>query len=290
MNQIEKFEKFKSEFNDFLLERIPKTNNVLHKAIRYSLENGGKRFRAYLLFIVGKHFKYSKHQLYSLGSAIEMIHAYSLVHDDLPCMDNDDLRRGKKTCHKKFDEAQALLVGDALQSMAFQLLSSDSIKVSSELKLKCIHLIANSIGPEGMVLGQSLDMLYEKKKPNKKILEMIHSNKTGKLISACILIPALLSNQPKSQYNNFSPLAKLLGLLYQMIDDYLDATSNKTILGKNPGNDLNTKKITYFSLYGQKKLKEIIEINFKEIVRLAKNLKLPTEFNFLITEMYGRIE
>ena len=88
MSQVEKFEKFKSEFNDFLLERIPKTNNVLHKAIRYSLENGGKRFRAYLLFIVGRHFKYSKHQLYSLGSAIEMIHAYSLVHDDLPCMDN----------------------------------------------------------------------------------------------------------------------------------------------------------------------------------------------------------
>jgi geranylgeranyl pyrophosphate synthase len=100
----------------------------------------------------------------------------------------------------------------------------------------------------------------------------------------------LLSNLHKTQYNNFSNLAKLLGLLYQMIDDYLDATSNKTILGKNPGNDLNTKKITYFSLYGQKRLKAIIEINFKEIARLAKNLKLPTEFTFLITEIYGRIE
>lgn len=290
MNQIEKFEKFKSGFNNFLLRRIPKTNNVLHKAIRYSLENGGKRFRAYLLFVIGRHFKYSKHQLYYLGCAIEMIHAYSLVHDDLPCMDNDDLRRGKQTCHKKFDEAQALLVGDALQSMAFQLLSSERIKVSSELKLKCIHLIANSIGPEGMVLGQSLDMFNEKKKPNKKILEMIHSNKTGKLIRACILIPVLLSNQHKSEYNNFSILAKLLGLLYQMIDDYLDVTSNKTVLGKNPGNDLNTKKITYFSLYGQKKLKAIIEMNVKKIESLAKRLKLPPEFTFLLTEMYGRIE
>lgn len=290
MNQSKKFVTFKSEFNKFLSLQIPNSNDLNHKAIKYAISNGGKRIRAYLLFTLGKHFGISKNILNILGASIEMIHAYSLVHDDLPCMDDDDLRRGKLTCHKKFDEAQALLVGDALQSLAFELLSSNKLKIDPELKLKCINLLASSIGSQGMVLGQSLDMIYEKKKPTKKIIEKIHRNKTGMLISTCILIPSIISRQTNSTHKNLKILSENLGLLYQMVDDYLDATSDIEKLGKNPGKDHQREKVTYFSLYGKEKLLGIINKTKEEIDKISFKLELPDEFNFLINNIYDRIK
>lgn len=290
MNQNKKFLTFKSEFNKFLSLQIPDSNEICHQAIKYAISNGGKRIRAYLLFVLGKHFGISKNNLNILGASVELIHAYSLVHDDLPCMDDDVLRRGKLTCHKKYNEAQALLVGDALQSLSFELLSSNKLKIDPKLKIECINLLASSIGGQGMVLGQSLDMIYENKKPTKKIIEKIHKKKTGMLISACILIPSVISQQTNSIHKNLIILGENLGLLYQMVDDYLDATSDVKKLGKNPGKDFQRKKVTYFSLYGKEKLLNVIDTTKDEIDKISLNLKLPNEFNFLINSVYGRIK
>jgi len=290
MNQNKKFLTFKSEFNKFLSLQIPDSNEICHQAIKYAISNGGKRIRAYLLFVLGKHFAISKNNLNILGASVELIHAYSLVHDDLPCMDDDVLRRGKLTCHKKYNEAQALLVGDALQSLSFELLSSNKLKIDPKLKIECINLLASSIGAQGMVLGQSLDMIYENKKPTKKIIEKIHKKKTGMLISACILIPSVISQQTNSIHKNLIILGENLGLLYQMVDDYLDATSDVKKLGKNPGKDFQRKKATYFSLYGKEKLLNVIDTTKDEIDKISLKLKLPNEFNFLINSVYGRIK
>lgn len=290
MNQNKKFLTFKSEFNKFLSLQIPDSNEICHQAIKYAISNGGKRIRAYLLFVLGKHFGISKNNLNILSASVELIHAYSLVHDDLPCMDDDVLRRGKLTCHKKYNEAQALLVGDALQSLSFELLSSNKLKIDPKLKIECINLLASSIGGQGMVLGQSLDMIYENKKPTKKIIEKIHKKKTGMLISACILIPSLISQQTNSIHKNLIILGENLGLLYQMVDDYLDATSDVKKLGKNPGKDFQRKKATYFSLYGKEKLLNVIDTTKDEIDKISLKLKLPNEFNFLINSVYGRIK
>ena len=290
MNQNKKFLTFKSEFNKFLSLQIPDSNEICHQAIKYAISNGGKRIRAYLLFVLGKHFGISKSNLNILGASVELIHAYSLVHDDLPCMDDDVLRRGKLTCHKKYNEAQALLVGDALQSLSFELLSSNKLKIDPKLKIECINLLASSIGAQGMVLGQSLDMIYENKKPTKKIIEKIHKKKTGMLISACILIPSVISQQTNSIHKNLIILGENLGLLYQMVDDYLDATSDVKKLGKNPGKDFQRKKATYFSLYGKEKLLNVIDTTKDEIDKISLKLKLPNEFNFLINSVYDRIK
>ena len=290
MNQNKKFLTFKSEFNKYLSLQIPDSNEICHQAIKYAISNGGKRIRAYLLFVLGKHFGISKNNLNILGASVELIHAYSLVHDDLPCMDDDVLRRGKLTCHKKYNEAQALLVGDALQSLSFELLSSNKLKIDPKLKIECINLLASSIGGQGMVLGQSLDMIYENKKPTKKIIEKIHKKKTGMLISACILIPSVISQQTNSIHKNLIILGENLGLLYQMVDDYLDATSDVKKLGKNPGKDFQRKKVTYFSLYGKEKLLNVIDTTKDEIDKISLKLKLPNEFNFLINSVYGRIK
>lgn len=290
MNQNKKFLTFKCEFNKFLSLQIPDSNEICHQAIKYAISNGGKRIRAYLLFVLGKHFGISKNNLNILGASVELIHAYSLVHDDLPCMDDDVLRRGKLTCHKKYNEAQALLVGDALQSLSFELLSSNKLKIDPKLKIECINLLASSIGGQGMVLGQSLDMIYENKKPTKKIIEKIHKKKTGMLISACILIPSVISQQTNSIHKNLIILGENLGLLYQMVDDYLDATSDVKKLGKNPGKDFQRKKVTYFSLYGKEKLLNVIDTTKDEIDKISLKLKLPNEFNFLINSVYGRIK
>src|SRR6056300_62006 len=290
MNQNKKFLTFKSEFHKFLSLQIPDSNEICHQAIKYAISNGGKRIRAYLLFVLGKHFGISKNNLNILGASVELIHAYSLVHDDLPCMDDDVLRRGKLTCHKKYNEAQALLVGDALQSLSFELLSSNKLKIDPKLKIECINLLTSSIGAQGMVLGQSLDMIYENKKPTKKIIEKIHKKKTGKLISACILIPSVISQQTNSIHKNLIILGENLGLLYQMVDDYLDATSDLEKLGKNPGKDFQRKKATYFSLYGKEKLLNVIDTTKDEIDKISLKLKLPNEFNFLINSVYDRIK
>jgi len=286
MSQVEKFEKFKSEFNDFLLERIPKTNNVLHKAIRYSLENGGKRFRAYLLFIVGRHFKYSKHQLYSLGSAIEMIHAYSLVHDDLPCMDDDDLRRGLPTLHKKYNDSTAVLIGDALQTLSFQLIAEDK-SFSDEIKIMVISKLAKTTGQNGMIHGQFMDLYFEGNLATKDEIIEMNILKTSLLIEAAMGIPLIIKGD-KNQ--NWTDLQRIVGLSFQIIDDIIDITQPTEILGKTAKKDLVAQKKTLPLLLGIDATKEELNKNKKDALNIISNLKLSDHpLKFYIENLFSRV-
>lgn len=231
----------------------------LHQAIRWSLFAGGKRLRPALLLATGRMYRASDAKLLTTSAAIEMIHTYSLIHDDLPAMDDDDLRRGRKTCHKKFDEATAILAGDVLQTLAFQAIA-DEKKLSPEIRVRLISEIAHAIGtPRGMVAGQMLDLDAERKAVNAEELHNIHANKTGALINASVRCGAIIGTATEKELKKLSEYATRLGQLFQITDDLLDVTSNAEALGKTPGKDAKAKKATYVSLYGLEKARQIAE-------------------------------
>ena len=222
----------------------------LHEAMRYAALGGGKRVRPLLAFAAGELTCAAPEKLEITACAIEMIHTYSLVHDDLPSMDNDALRRGRPTCHIEFDEATALLVGDSLQTSAFELLSSQAIS-SPERQLEMIALLAHASGSRGMAGGQAIDLSSVGKTLNQPELELMHALKTGALIRAAVLLGALtgeaLSVQERQNLDRF---AKRIGLLFQVVDDILDCTASTATLGKTAGKDEAADKPTYVSLLG----------------------------------------
>ncbi len=222
----------------------------LHEAMRYATLGGGKRVRPLLAFAAGELSNARPESLDVVACAVEMIHAYSLVHDDLPCMDNDVLRRGRPTCHVEFDEPTALLVGDSLQTMAFELLSSSSIAEPAQ-QLEMISLLAHASGSRGMAGGQAIDLASVGKALEQPELELMHALKTGALIRAAVLLGALagkqLSTEERSQLDRF---AKRAGLLFQVVDDILDCTASTATLGKTAGKDEAADKPTYVSLLG----------------------------------------
>lgn len=225
------------------------TPTHLHQAMRYALLGGGKRVRALLVYAVGELFSGNAESLDHAAAAVECIHAYSLIHDDLPCMDDDDLRRGKPSCHKAFDEATALLAGDALQSLAFEILST--VNQSADNTLKMVQLLAKSSGSEGMAGGQAIDLASEGLKLSQSALENMHSLKTGALIRASALLGAYSTSQiSDSELANIEIYATKLGLAFQVIDDVLDVTADEATLGKTSGKDLAQNKATYVSLLG----------------------------------------
>ncbi len=222
----------------------------LHQAIRWSLFAGGKRFRPALVLAVGSSFGASENQLLRTACALEMIHTYSLIHDDLPAMDDDDLRRGRETCHKKFDEATAILAGDVLQSLAFQSVAEDE-NLSYQIRVRLISEITRSTGtPDGMVAGQVYDLEAESKPITNDELERIHRNKTGALIRVSARAGAIIANADETELSLISQYAENLGLLFQITDDLLDVTATAEDLGKTPGKDARAEKATYPSLYG----------------------------------------
>lgn len=224
----------------------------LHEAIRWSVFAGGKRFRPALVLATGKTFGVSEKKLLNAAAAIEMIHTYSLVHDDLPSMDNDDLRRGRATCHKKFDEATAILAGDVLQTLAFQAIAEDE-NLSTEIRVKLVSEIARASGtPTGMVAGQQLDLEGEGKKISIKDLEKIHHRKTGAIIRAAARTGAIIAGANEMELETVSNYAEKIGLLFQITDDLLDVTQTTEVLGKTAGKDLQAEKATYPNLYGLK--------------------------------------
>ena len=222
----------------------------LHDAMRYATLGGGKRVRPLLAFAAGELSNAAPEKLEIIACAVEMIHAYSLVHDDLPCMDNDDLRRGRPTCHIEYDEPTALLVGDSLQTLAFELLASPSIAEPAK-QLEMIHLLAHASGSRGMAGGQAIDLASVGKTLNQPELELMHALKTGALIRAAVLLGALagqtLSTEERQHLDRF---AKRAGLLFQVIDDILDCTASTATLGKTAGKDEAAAKPTYVSLLG----------------------------------------
>jgi geranylgeranyl diphosphate synthase type II len=222
----------------------------VHSAIRWSMFAGGKRLRPALLLATGQTFGAPISLLLSSACALEMIHTYSLIHDDLPSMDDDDLRRGRSTCHVRFGEATAILAGDALQSLGFQTMAEDD-QISNETRVRLISELARASGtPLGMVAGQAHDLEAESREIGGDELEKIHRRKTGALIVAAARCGAIVAGVSHQELKAVSDYAGHLGLLFQITDDLLDVTATAEDLGKTPGKDMRSKKATYPALYG----------------------------------------
>ena len=224
----------------------------LHEAMRYAVLGDGKRIRPLLVYASGAAFNVDYSALDGAACAVEMIHAYSLIHDDLPAMDDDDLRRGKPTCHKKFDEATAILAGDALQALAFHVLAQDQkITVGADQRIRMINILAIASGSRGMAGGQAIDLAAVGKDLNIAELENMHIHKTGALIRACVELGALsFQNIKKDQFEKISKYAKCVGLAFQIRDDILDVEADTETLGKPQGSDIARNKPTYPNLLG----------------------------------------
>ncbi len=221
----------------------------LKNSMLYSLMAGGKRLRPILLMLSYESYKPESEKVMSSASALEMIHTYSLIHDDLPAMDDDDLRRGKKTNHKMFDEATAILAGDALLTYSFEVITNDHL-LSAEEKVKVVQLLSKSSGPSGMVGGQIYDMQAEKVKANLKQLERVHQYKTGELIKFAIIVGAYLADAPEEDLEHLNEFAYYLGLIFQIQDDILDVTGDAEKIGKPVGSDESNEKSTFPNLLG----------------------------------------
>ena len=220
------------------LNLLLNNSNQIDESIAYALSNPGKRVRPILIYLVGDALKIPKNNLDSIAVASEIIHTYSLVHDDLPCMDDDDLRRGKPTLHKQYSESTAVLAGDAMQSLAIQIILEDK-NISSEIKVMVTKFLMKTIGHKGMILGQALDIEFEGLEVSKdQIIQMNHL-KTGLLIEFCILAPVLIANKRNEHWEN---IASSVGIAFQLIDDLLDLEESVENLGKATNKDLSKNK------------------------------------------------
>ncbi|MEP6945732.1 MAG: polyprenyl synthetase family protein [Acidobacteriota bacterium] len=234
---------------DAELERLVPQMTVdpvrLHEAIRWSLFAGGKRFRPALMIAVGTTFGVETSRVLRTAAAVEMIHTFSLIHDDLPAMDNDDLRRGRETCHKKYGDATAILAGDVLQTLAFKALAEDE-GLPAPTRLQLISLIADASGtPFGMVAGQQLDLEAEGRETSVEELETIHDRKTGALIAASARAGAIIASADPAEIGAIETYSRRLGLLFQITDDVLDVTQTSEMIGKTAGKDATAQKATY---------------------------------------------
>ncbi|MBP6366205.1 MAG: polyprenyl synthetase family protein [Nitrosomonas sp.] len=245
----------------FLESRLPASDCVperLHKAMRYSVLGGGKRVRPLLSFAAGELAVADVERVTVVGAAVELIHAYSLVHDDLPCMDDDILRRGKPTCHVEFDEATALLTGDSLQTLAFELLAEKRLTDAPEAQLGMITQLALAAGSRGMAGGQAFDLDSVGKTLSLPELEFMHIHKTGALIRAAVMLGARCSNRlDDQQLSKLDHFAKSIGLAFQVVDDLLDAEATTATLGKTAGKDAENNKPTYVSILGLSQAREL---------------------------------
>lgn len=241
-------------FEDVLRNLLPAADiepQRLHGAMRYSVLDGGKRVRPLLAFAAGELAGAEVSRLNYVAAAVELIHAYSLVHDDMPCMDDDVLRRGKPTCHVEYDEATALLVGDALQSLAFQMLSDTPLSTDPARQLKMVKLLAAASGSRGMAGGQAFDLASVGKQLNLSELEFMHIHKTGALIRAAVLLGAYCGDGlSDGQFDKLDHYGKCVGLAFQVVDDVLDAEADTSMLGKTAGKDADNGKPTYVTLLG----------------------------------------
>jgi farnesyl diphosphate synthase len=254
--------KFDKSYNKILQKKLD--SSLLAKAMKYSSANGGKRIRAFLVSQSSKIVNLSSENAMIISSSIESIHTYSLIHDDLPSMDNDAFRRGKPSNHKKFGEATAILAGDALHDFAFQIISGSLKKINSKLNLKLINYLSQCTGHGGLAGGQSLDLLYENKKLSKnKIIEM-YNKKTGKLFEFSFAAPFIVKNKNFKKIQFSKNYGSVFGIIFQITDDILDEINSFKEIGKTPGKDKNQGKRTLLSVVGK-----IKAINFCE--ELAEN-------------------
>jgi farnesyl diphosphate synthase len=233
-----------------LLPRAEIAPQRLHEAMRYAVLDGGKRVRPLLAFAAGELAGADTARVDIAAAAVELIHAYSLVHDDMPCMDDDVLRRGKPTCHVQYDEATALLVGDSLQTLAFQLLAEHRLNDDAARQLEMVKLLALASGSRGMAGGQAIDLASVGKSLTLPELEFMHIHKTGALIRAAVLLGAQCGSVSVEQLDRLDHFGKLIGLAFQVVDDVLDCEADTATLGKTAGKDADNDKPTYVSLLG----------------------------------------
>ncbi|MDD2761095.1 MAG: (2E,6E)-farnesyl diphosphate synthase [Methylomonas sp.] len=273
--------------------RLPAENilpQTLHEAMRYSTMNGGKRMRPMLTYATGLALGLNEDVLDAPACAVECIHVYSLIHDDLPAMDNDDLRRGKPTCHKAYDEATAILAGDALQAMAFEILANDpSIQVGPDARLKMISTLTRASGSQGMVGGQAIDLGSVGRKLTLPELENMHIHKTGALIRASVNLAALSKPDLDADVaKKLDHYAKCIGLSFQVKDDILDIESDTETLGKTQGKDMDNDKPTYPALLGmagaKQKAQELHEQAVESLAGFGDEADLLRELSLYIIE------
>ena len=248
MSEFEKLlTSYQNRINSKLESLLPFDDSLLSEAIRYSVLGGGKRLRPILVYLIGELGNAENDSLDILAGSLEIIHCYSLIHDDLPSMDDDDLRRGKPTTHKKYDEATAILAGDALQPFAFELVTT--INISDKNKLSIIKSLAQACGYQGMVGGQIKD-IHSNDIKDVKSLDIMHSQKTGSLIQCSIETAGILSDLSKQDIESLIEYGDKIGLAFQIQDDIIDIESPSTVSGKDQGSDVEKDKLTYPSIVG----------------------------------------
>lgn len=255
MSQLENLPLFQSRIDSFLKQKLAEINvndPRLFDAMNYGLLIGGKRMRPYLAYVTAEMLDLNLDDIDPIAAALECIHAYSLLHDDLPAMDDDDLRRGQPTCHVKFDEATAILAGDSLQTLAFEIIANHQFKsISAHTQVKLIQMLSSAAGYQGMCGGQAMDLAATDKKVSIDHLQTIHRLKTGALLQAAILMPASCREDlPEQTFIGLQQFAEQIGLCYQVHDDIIDITSNEETLGKPAGSDVDANKSTYPALLG----------------------------------------
>ncbi len=256
---------YQNRINSKLESLLPSDDSILSEAIRYSVLDGGKRLRPILVYLIGELGNAKNDSLDILAGSVEIIHCYSLIHDDLPSMDDDDLRRGKPTTHKKYDEATAILAGDALQPLAFEFISN--LDTSDSNKISIVNCLANACGYLGMVGGQIKD-IHSKEINTVHDLDIIHSQKTGRLIQASLETSGILSGLDQKDIDSLSKYGEKIGLAFQIQDDIIDIESPSSIRGKGQGSDINQDKITYPSIVGL----EGSRIRARELASEAKEI------------------
>ena len=263
--------KIAKDTNSFLKKFIKnQKRSELIIPMKYGLFSGGKKIRSKILIDIGSLFKLNYKSLIVIGSAVECIHAYSLIHDDLPCMDDDSIRRGKPSTHIKFGESTAVLAGNSLLTMAFEILSHGYLDVPEKTKISLINKISESSGHLGIAGGQYLDLSYEHKKISKKKIIEMEIKKTGKLFSFCCVAPLILKRKNKKEIRKFENIGADIGLLFQVADDLIDYKGNSLDAGKKTGKDKKKGKATLISLLGHK---NTIKYAYKLIFKINSKLK-----------------
>jgi len=286
---LKKDMKEKQELVNIILDRfLPRKDEYpkdLHKAMRYSVFAGGKRLRPYLTMTAFEMFNSNIELITPVAAGIEMIHTYSLIHDDLPDIDNDDFRRGKKSCHTIFGEGVALLAGDALLLSAFELVTL--AELDAKLRVQFVHELAKEVGIKGLIAGQMVDIESEGKKLDKKTLHYIHENKTARLINLSLRFGALAGEAKEEELKILDEYGKLIGLVFQIVDDLLDIEGTQEELGKTIGKDAESAKATFPAVYGiaesHKKAEELTEKAREILAPLGeKALKLDILAEYLL--------
>ena len=264
------------------LDSYPELPGNLKEAMAYSLFAGGKRVRPFLVLAMGDMLNLPKDKLLRYAAAVECVHTYSLIHDDLPAMDDDALRRGKPTCHVIYGEATAILAGDALQTLAFELLS-DAQQLTPSEAILAIKTLSSASGLAGMCGGQAVDLHQAGKHTDKEALEQMHRMKTGALLNASIMFPGLLAGLPETQRQQLQKFADAVGLGFQVMDDILDIEGDTAQLGKPQGSDAQAEKSTYPVLLGMIGAKEYLQQLHQEATQALQSLPHNSEILLLFT-------